>query len=99
MLLGFEELCRKEVIEISTGERLGFIDDIELDMESGTVKSLIIYGGARFLGFLGRVEDTVIACSEIKVIGEDVVLAERSHENQRVKSLKNRKNSFLSLLK
>ena len=36
MLLGFEELCRKEVIDISTGERLGFIDDIELDIESGS---------------------------------------------------------------
>ena len=30
MLLSFDELCRKEVIDIATGERLGYIDDIEL---------------------------------------------------------------------
>ena len=99
MLLGFEELCRKEVIDISTGERLGFIDDIELDIESGTVKSLIIYGGARLWGFFGREEDSVIACSEIKVIGSDVVLVERPKESLHMKSTKNGRNSFLSLLK
>jgi YlmC/YmxH family sporulation protein len=99
MLLGFEELCRKEVIDISTGERLGFIDDIELDIESGSVKSLIIYGGARFWGILGKEEDSVIACSEIKVVGDDVVLVERSENSTRMKSTKNSRNSFLSLLK
>ena len=45
MLLSFEELCRKEVIDIATGERLGFIDDIEVDMASGSVEKLVIYGG------------------------------------------------------
>ncbi|WP_294410535.1 YlmC/YmxH family sporulation protein [uncultured Ruminococcus sp.] len=99
MLLGFEELCRKEVIDISTGERLGFIDDIELDIESGTVKSLIIYGGARLFGFFGREEDSVIACSEIKVIGSDVVLVERPKDSLHMKSTKKSGNSFLSLWK
>ena len=99
MLLGFEELCRKEVIDISTGERLGFIDDIELDIQSGIVKSLIIYGGVRFFGFIGKEEDSVIACSEIKVVGDDVVLVERSENTSRMKSTKNGRNSFLSLWK
>ena len=99
MLLGFEELCRKEVIDISTGERLGFIDDIELDIESGTVKSLVIYDNTRLLGLLGREEDSVIACSDIKVIGSDVVLVERSQESMFMKSPKKSRNSFLSLWK
>ena len=99
MLLGFEELCRKEVIDISTGERLGFIDDIELDIQSGSVKALIIYGGVRLFGIFGRENDSVIACSDIKVVGDDVVLVERSEENKRMKSTKNGRNSFLSLLK
>ena len=99
MLLGFEELCRKEVIDISTGERLGFIDDIELDIENSSVKSIIIYGGARLWGLLGKEEDSVIACSEIKVIGDDVVLVERHKDSLHMKSTKNGRNSFLSLLK
>jgi len=99
MLLGFEELCRKEVIDISTGERLGFIDDIEIDIESGAVRSLIIYGGARFLGLLGRADDAVIACSEIRVVGDEVVLVERSGNSLHTKSTKKRGNSFSSLWK
>ena len=99
MLLSFEELCRKEVIDIATGERLGFIDDIEVDIESGSVRSLIIYGGAKLLGLLGREDDTIISCKDIKVVGEDVVLIERDKSSESAKSTKSRKTSFLSLLK
>lgn len=97
MLLGFEELCKKEVIDISTGERLGFIDDIELDIESGSVKSLVIYGGTRLFGFFGKDNDEVISCSDIKVVGSDVVLVERASQELSTKSTKNSRNSFLSL--
>lgn len=99
MLLSFEELCRKEVIDIATGERLGFIDDIEVDIESGSVRTLVIYGGARLLGLFGREDDTIISCRDIKVVGEDVVLVERDKSAESAKSTKSRKNSFLSLLK
>ena len=99
MLLSFEELCRKEVIDIATGERLGFIDDIEVDIESGSVRSLIIYGGARLWGIFGRVNDMVISCKDIKVVGEDVVLVERDKSAGSAQLTKYRKNSFLSLLK
>ena len=99
MLLSFEELCRKEVIDIATGERLGFIDDIEVDIASGSVRSLIIYGRARLLGLFGKENDTVISCKDIKVVGEDVVLVERDKSAESAQLTKYRKNSFLSLLK
>lgn len=99
MLLGFEELCRKEVIDIATGERLGFIDDIKLDIESGSVDSLVIYGCARLFGLLGREDDEVISCRDIKVVGEDVVLVERNNPAKQAQLTKYQKNSFLSLLK
>ena len=78
MLLGFDELCRKEVIDIVSGDRLGFIDDIEIDTDKGSVRSLIIYGGLRLFGLFGRESDTVISCADIRVIGEEVVLVERT---------------------
>ena len=34
------ELRYKEVIDIVDGSRYGFVGDVELDMESGTVKAL-----------------------------------------------------------
>ncbi|MBR1823566.1 MAG: YlmC/YmxH family sporulation protein [Ruminococcus sp.] len=78
MLCTLDELRRKEVIDVKTGERLGFIDDIELDISDGTAKRLIIYGGSRFFGIFGKEDDVVIRCSDIKVVGREVVLVERS---------------------
>jgi YlmC/YmxH family sporulation protein len=99
MLHGFEELCRKEVIDIATGQRLGFIDDIELDIENGRVSSLVIYGGIRLFGLLGRGGDTVISCSDIRVVGEDVLLVELGERRTESKFTKNSTKGILSLLK
>ena len=99
MLLCFEELCRKEVIEIDTGERLGFIDDIELDIGSGRVSSLVIYGGARLFGLLGREDDLVISCGDIRVVGGDVVLVKRLDTGIKSNFTKKGRKGFLSLLK
>ena len=99
MLQGFEELCRKEVIDIATGQRLGFIDDIELDIESGRVSSLVIYGGIRLFGLLGRGCDILISCSDIRVVGEDVLLVELGESGTESKFTKNGRKGILSLLK
>lgn len=53
---------------------LGFIHDIEIDTERGTLESIIILGRQRVFGFLGREEDIVIPWSEIAVIGDETVL-------------------------
>ena len=98
-MMKFEDLCRKEVIDISTGERLGFIDDIELDLNDSSVKSLVIYGGARLFGLFGREQDTIISCSDIKVVGSEVVLVERSANKNLIFSTNNEKKRSLSSLK
>lgn len=78
MAFRLEELKNKEVISIADGERLGFIDDAEIDFGTCTVKSLIIFGRERFFGFLGREQDIVIPCRDIKTVGNEVILVEHS---------------------
>ena len=99
MLLGFDELCRKEVMDIVSGDGLGFIDDIEIDTDKGSVRSLIIYGGLRLFGLFGRESDTVISCADIRVIGEEVVLVERTVPRTESNFTKRSRNGVLSLLK
>ncbi|MBQ6252920.1 YlmC/YmxH family sporulation protein [Ruminococcus sp.] len=99
MQVCFDEICRKEVVDIVSGERLGFIDDIELDISDGRVASLVIYGSSRLFGLFGRDEDTVLTCDEIRVVGDDIILVERSAKHHELKSLKKRRNSLSSLLK
>lgn len=76
MICSLDELKTKEVIDMKTGERLGYIDDMRIDTESSEVLSLLIYGGYRFFGLFGRESDTEIPCSSIKVIGSDIILVD-----------------------
>ncbi len=68
------EMRNKEVINIKNGARLGYVDDVEFETETASVKSFIVYGRTRFFGFLGREDDLVISCDEIEVIGIDTIL-------------------------
>lgn len=69
-----EELCRKDVINIKDGCRLGYICDVEIDASDGRVVALVIYGRAKFFGIFGREDDIVIPWNCIKTLGEDTVL-------------------------
>ena len=54
MLYSFAELCRKEVIDVEKGEKLGYVDDLEFDAQTAAVAALVIHGRERLFGLLGR---------------------------------------------
>lgn len=68
------EMRNKEIINIKNGARLGYVDDVEFETETASVKSFIVYGRTRFFGFLGREDDLIITCDEIQVVGVDTIL-------------------------
>ena len=69
-----EELCRKDVINVKDGSRLGYICDIEIDAVDGRVVAFVIYGRTKFFGLFGREDDIIIPWSNIQTIGEDTIL-------------------------
>ena len=99
MVCSLDDLRRKEVIDITTGERLGYIDDAQMDIETSEVQALIIYGRQRFFGLLGREEDVMIPCSDIRVVGTDVILVKLSMRQELSHYSKEEGNKFKSLLK
>lgn len=72
------ELNCKEVISIGSGQRLGFVADLEVKVPEGEVVAIVVPGPCRFLGILGRSEDFVIPWSAIKRIGPDIILVDIS---------------------
>ena len=74
MICSFSNLRNKEVVNLKTGLKLGYVDDIEIDTATGSVVSLIVFGRPRALGIMGRDEDIIIKCSDIDLIGEDTIL-------------------------
>ena len=85
MMCYFSELRYKEVIDIHTGFRLGYICDVELDDAEGRVVSLITPGRAKLFGLLGREDDYVLPWSCIVKVGRDIVLVEAKGEFMRRK--------------
>jgi YlmC/YmxH family sporulation protein len=64
----------KDVVNVSDGKRLGNIDDIDINLDTGKIESVIIGGVGRVLGFFGKDEEVVIPWQNILKIGEDVIL-------------------------
>ncbi len=50
-MLKVSEVKMKEVINISNGERLGYIYDFELDLEKGTIIAMVLPGNGKSLSF------------------------------------------------
>jgi len=70
------ELKQKEVINISDGRRLGFVSDVEVNLEDGRIEAVIIPGAGRIFGIIGKDNEFVIPWERIKKIGEDIILVE-----------------------
>lgn len=68
------ELRSKEVVSIKDGGRLGFVSDLEIDVDSAAITALVVYGRFRLFGLLGREPDVVIPWKDVEMIGGDIVL-------------------------
>lgn len=85
MLSYFSDLRYREVIDIHTGLRLGYVCDLEFDDTDGRIISLITPGRAKMFGLLGREDDYVLPWSCIVRIGSDIILMEAKGDFMRRK--------------
>ena len=72
----FSELRCKEVIDLHSGQRLGYVCDAEYDPCDGKILSIIVPGQGRAGGLLGREDDYVIPWSSISRLGSDIILVD-----------------------
>ena len=66
----------KEVINITDGKRMGFVQDVCADLETGKITSIIVPGSNKLLSMFSGGNDIVIQWQNIKCIGDDVILVE-----------------------
>lgn len=72
----FSELYCKEVICLRDGRRLGYINNVRLELPEGRICAVIVPGPCRFFGLWGRRDDYVIPWNCIKRIGPDIILVD-----------------------
>ena len=68
------ELRYKEIINVSDGSRYGWVGDVEVDLDSGQVRALVVPGRLRLFGLLGREEDRVFPWDAVRRFGADTIL-------------------------
>ena len=66
----------KEVINITDGRRLGFVQDVTADLNTGVITSIIVPGSTKLFNLFSNINDIVIPWQNIKCIGEDLILVE-----------------------
>lgn len=77
MFCRITDLHDKEVINVCDGNRLGCVDDVEVDTCTAKLTAIIIHGRPKLFGLLGHEDDLVIPWCEIEIIGEETVLVSR----------------------
>ena len=67
----------KEVVNINDGKRLGYVQDVCADFETGIITSIIVPGASnKLLNIFSQANDIVIPWQNIKCIGDDLILVE-----------------------
>lgn len=66
----------KEVINITDGRRLGFVQDVTANLETGTITSIIVPGSSKLFNLFSSGNEIVIPWDKVKCIGDDLILVE-----------------------
>lgn len=70
------ELRQKEVINTSDGCRFGYICDLDVNTNNGTINKIIIPGPGKVFGMFGREQEYHIPWECVKQIGDDIILVD-----------------------
>jgi len=75
------QLREKEVINICDGRRIGCVEDVEIDIESGRVCSLIVSSRSGIFS-AGKEREVTVPWHKIQRIGTDIILVDIGQEEQ-----------------
>ena len=76
MSMKLTQLQCKEVVCIGDGRRLGYIEDVQVELPEGKICAIIVPGPGRLLGLGASRHDYCIPWHCIRKIGPDIVLVE-----------------------
>jgi len=88
MIIKISDLRNLEIINANDGKRLGPIKDIELDLDKGIIKGIILPGinGAGLLSIFSKNDDLIVPWDKIIRIGIDVILVDVATQQGNIKN-------------
>ena len=75
------DMRQKEIINVKDGKRYGFIADVDIDEKTGKLKKIIVPANTKVLGIFGKESEYSIDWSDIKQIGDDIILIDVDSED------------------
>ena len=66
----------KEVINIKDARRLGFVQDVNAELETGTITSIVVPGSSKLINLFSTEPEITIPWNCIKCMGDDIILVE-----------------------
>ncbi|NLK72722.1 MAG: YlmC/YmxH family sporulation protein [Clostridiales bacterium] len=75
-MISTQDIKNKEIINIHDGKSLGYVTDIEINLEKGRVEAIIVPVQSGFFSFFSKENEYIIRWKDIKKIGEDVILVD-----------------------
>lgn len=79
-MLRTSELQSKEVINVNSGQRLGMIVDVDIDLQAGKIEGIVVPQEENMFSFFSADNDLYVPWDRIYKIGEDVILVETGTE-------------------
>ncbi|MBM7715590.1 YlmC/YmxH family sporulation protein [Siminovitchia sp. FSL H7-0308] len=77
-MVRISEFQLKDVVNVTDGRKLGNIGDIDINLDTGKIESIIISQTGKLLGFFGKEDEIIIPWNQIIKIGTDVILVRHS---------------------
>ncbi len=71
-----QELLRREVINLSTGEKMGYACDVDINPETGRLAALIVPERVKGMNLFGKTSETVILWEDVRRISDDLIMVE-----------------------
>ncbi|MBO8155320.1 MAG: YlmC/YmxH family sporulation protein [Bacillaceae bacterium] len=87
------ELQVKDIIAIEDGSKLGYISDLEIDVDRGYIVGLVISLKGKWFGLFGKQDELVIPWNHIVTIGKDVILVKSARPKLTHSMEENRESS------
>lgn len=75
-MVRMSDLRVRAVVNVHDGRRLGNIEDLEIDPETGQILAIVVPAPSSFFGLFAREGDYVIPWERIQKIGQDVILVD-----------------------
>ena len=80
-MIRISDIMDKEVINVKNGKKMGFITDIDMDINEGKIVSFNIIGDGSMNFFSRGSEDQVVFWNDIIKIGCDTIIVNQGQDH------------------